>query len=115
MQKRILINLVFLIWSVPALAQSTYLDSLLKVADTAKVDTIRFDAWQELGTNYMESDPAKGIQYGKDMLELSTTINDSVRIGFSYQLLGVCYDYKNNLDSCFYYLRKADTIHIAMN
>jgi two-component system, sensor histidine kinase PdtaS len=115
MKKRFLTNLLVLICSVPVVAQSGYIDSLLKVADTARVDTLRFDTWQELGTHHMESDPPLGIQFGNRMLELARRLNDSVRIGFAYQMLGVCYDYKNDLDSCLYYLYKADTIHISMN
>ena len=110
-----LITLVLLVFFVPALAQTPNTDSLLKVADTARVDTIRFDAWHELGIYYMESEPVKGIEYGFRMTELAQKIGDSGRIALAYQLLGVSYDYKNDLDSCLYFLRKADTIHIVMN
>jgi two-component sensor histidine kinase len=104
-----------LVLCLSSFAQDGKIDSLLKVADTTHTDTIRLDAWQELGTCYMESDPAMGIQYGKLMLELSKNINDSLRIAFAYQILGVCYDYKNDLDSCLYFLAKADAVHIATN
>lgn len=115
MNKRLLIIFGFLVLYLSSLAQPVKTDSLLKVADTTHTDTIRLDAWQELGFHYMESDPLLGLQYGWRMLELSKKINDSLRIAFSYQLLGICYDYKNNLDSCLYFLGKADTIHILTN
>jgi hypothetical protein len=104
-----------LVLCLSSFAQDSKIDSLLKVADTTHTDTIRLDAWQELGTYYMEPDPAMGIQYGQRMLELSKKINDSLRIAFAYQVLGVCYDYKNDLDSCLYFLAKADTIHFSTN
>lgn len=100
---------------LPAFAQAGKTDSLLKVAETTRIDTIRIDTWQELGMIYMESDPALGIRYGQRILELSRKINDSLRIALGYQLLGVSYDYKNDLDSCLFYLNKADTIHIHIN
>jgi two-component sensor histidine kinase len=115
MKKWLPIFLVALVRSVPSLAQSAKIDSLKKVADTARVDTTRLDAYHELGMYYMEPDPVLGLQYAAKMLELSTSIKDSMRMAFAYQLSGVCYDYKNNLDSCLYFLHKADTIHTALN
>lgn len=115
MQIKLLTFLLLLFWSVNLPAQENRVDSLAELAESAPVDTIRIDALQHLGTHYMEADPAKGIQYGQMMLELARDIKDSFRIASALQLLGVCYDYKNDLDSCFHFLRKADSIHIAMN
>lgn len=112
---KLLINLIVLILPAVSFAQSNLTDSLLKVADTTRADTIRLDAWQELGFYYMESEPVKGVAYGLQMVQLASKIKDTARVAFGYQLLGISYDYKNDLDSCLYFLRRADTIFTAMN
>lgn len=114
--KRLCAIIIFLLLSVLYVAaQQSFTDSLLAVAASNQADTVRLQALQELGTCYMESDPVRGIGYAQQMLQLATTAGDSSYIATAYQLMGICYDYKNDLDSCLYFLHVADTIHLLRN
>jgi hypothetical protein len=85
-------------------------DSLKNVVAHSSNDTAVIDAYQQLCMSYQESIPTKGIEYALLGLQKAKQANNKVRIGNLLQSLGVAYDYKNNLDSCFYYLNKSIAI-----
>jgi two-component sensor histidine kinase len=107
MRKFYLIILLFIIISSSLLGQRSQEDSLLNIVKTSKVDTTIIIAYNNLCRNNFESNPDKGIEYGIAGLKLAIETKHKVWEGNLMQSIGICYDYKNNLDSCLYYLKGA--------
>lgn len=88
-------------------AQTPVIDSLLNIAETSTVDTIRIKAYLDAVSYLMDGHPDRGIQYAKTALALARKSNDRMREGDCLKHIGICYDYKGDLDSCFYYVNQS--------
>lgn len=69
------ITAVVLFIILPFSAESANVDSLLHVAQTARLDTVRISAFHQLGKEY--GTETKALNYYQDALALATKINDS--------------------------------------
>jgi two-component sensor histidine kinase len=107
MRKFYLLIPLFIIFSSNLLGQRSQEDSLLNIVKTSKVDTTKIIAYNNLCRNNFESNPDKGYEYGIAGLKLAIETKHEVWQGNLMQSIGICYDYKNNLDSCLYYLKGA--------
>ena len=113
-EKRLCLFLV-LIFPAVIFSQTSKEDSLKKIASSEKVDTGIIDANKQLSNLYQEDKPDEAIYYGLRTLNKARQLKDDFRMGKAYQGIGVCYDYKGNLDSCLYYLEEALTIFKKIN
>ena len=98
-----------------AFSQNTKEDSLKKIATKDAVDTTVIDANKQLCILFQEDKPDEAIYYGLRALNEARQLKDDFRTGKVNQAIGVCYDYKGNLDSCLYYLNEALAIFKAIN
>lgn len=91
--------------------QTKEIDSLVKIAETAKEDTNRINAYLSVIPLVMEGEPVRGVKYGKIALELAKPLKDSSWQGTCLQHIGICYDYKGDLDSCLYFLNASNELY----
>ncbi len=113
-EKRLCFFLVLII-PVAIFSQTSKEDSLKKIAASEKIDTGTIDANRQLCTLFQEEKPDDAIYYGLNALNKARQLKDDFRTGKANQGLGVCYDYKGDLDSCLYYLNEAFAIFIRTN
>lgn len=71
-----------------AVAQTPRADSLLNVAQTAKVDSLRIQSYIDLGNELMGSDVNMSDSYLDEALRLATVSNDSIRLALVYNTKG---------------------------
>lgn len=88
-------------------SQSTPEDSLRNIIANSKNDSTVIVVYNQLCRNYFEVNPDSGIYYGQKGLQIAQHSKYSLWTGNLMQSIGICYDYKNNMDSCLYYLRAA--------
>jgi two-component sensor histidine kinase len=103
----LLTGLLMVAGQMPVFSQNQVVDSLLQITRTTPTDTGRIDAWLSIVPEIMENEPAQGIRYGLQAKAGAEKIKDPFRKGRALQAIGVCYDYKGDLDSCLYYLKAA--------
>ena len=75
----------------------------------------QIDSLIQLANNYVDDQPEKGARYAYDAVSLAAKINNSALIARSLHILGVCYDYAGNLDSCLYCFNKAAGIFRSLD
>lgn len=80
------------------LAEKYLLDYQAANTDSAKCRNL----WQ-VAFNLSGSDPRKGIEYGKQALDLAQKIKDFQLMGDSHNSLGFCFDSAGNADSARYH------------
>lgn len=91
------------VWTA-AIAREPDVDSLLKVLHSNQRDTFKIVAGKKIGQFYIDSDPPKALSYFFPALKLAREKGYFFQEGVILESIGVAYDYKDNLDSCLYYL-----------
>jgi len=107
------IIMLFNLLSLSAKSQNHELDSLRNVLIISKTDSLLFDANRLIATRLWESDPDSAILFGQNALEIARRINDPSKIAMGFQSIGVAYDYKDNLDSCLFFLNEGLAVYKA--
>lgn len=74
-------------------------------------DTTRFDILMDLGNQLGYSDAPAAFKYLQDAYDLAKSKNLYVKMGDALSGFGQAYYRTDNLDSCLYYLKKADTLY----
>jgi signal transduction histidine kinase len=75
MIKRFFYCLAFIIIAAVAQAQQAYIDSLLRIANGTRSDTIRLGVYRSVGRIYAELDPDSSYYYGEKSLQLARQMN----------------------------------------
>ncbi len=88
-------------------AQNRELDSLRNILQTSKVDSVLFDANRLIAMALWENEPDSALYYSNISLSIATQLNDPSKKAMGFQAIGISYDYKDNLDSCLFYLNNA--------
>ncbi|HVW63330.1 MAG TPA: hypothetical protein VHC48_24935 [Puia sp.] len=57
----------------------------------------------------------RGARHAHDAVSLAEKANNSILIARSLHILGVCYDYEGNLDSCLYCFNRAAGIFRSLD
>lgn len=102
-----LFGLVLILNQKQVKAQDREKDSLLQIIQASKVDSVLVNSYSSLSRLFFDSNPNEGIKYARLGLELAQKTNFKLQEGRLNQTIGICYDYKDNLDSCLYYLNIA--------
>ncbi|MCX6210768.1 MAG: tetratricopeptide repeat protein, partial [Bacteroidetes bacterium] len=101
------ILILLILFVTTGFAQQQEKDSLLKIIATSKNDSLILAAHNKLCRNAAQANPDEGIKYGIQGVEKVKNTKFPVWEGSLYQSISLCYDYKNYLDSCLYFLNKA--------
>ena len=108
------------LWFVVALpqsvlAQSSEIDSLRVALVNAQQDSTKLEVYRRLGFAYIYSDPDSTQFLAQEMLALALTQSPPTEVGNAYNLLGISYDIKGQLDSALHffheYLEWSETQH----
>lgn len=104
-----LIACVFTILSLPTIAQTPHIDSLLNVVKTLKEDTLKIQTYREICKAYMMelNDIAKVMEYASKTLELAEPIHYKKGIGYGMFYKGVAYWSKGNYEEALDHYKKA--------
>ena len=117
MGKRIILRYMIILFCFSGYlqAQIPAVDSLVNIANTSTVDTIRIKAYLDAVPFLMEGYPDSGIKYAEAALVIARKTGDRMREADCLKSIGVCYDYKGNLDSCLLYLNQSITLYSSVN
>lgn len=102
--------LVFFAVSICGYSQKNQkVEKLLNELNTVQRDTHQVSIYNQLSTELMEIDANQAKKYALKGLVLSKELNQAYHISWSYNLLGLSFDYLGNADSAlFYYFRSID-------
>ena len=95
--------------------QNAEIDSLKRVVDTDKRDTIRLKALSDLNWLLSSKDAALSKKYGFDELKIARKIDDKKWISQAYNDIGISFYKLGDLDSSLYCYTKAYEIREKLN
>ncbi|MFZ1784691.1 MAG: histidine kinase dimerization/phosphoacceptor domain -containing protein [Ferruginibacter sp.] len=98
-----------------SVAQNPEMDSLKKVLAVSKIDSNLYDANRLMAADFWEIDTDSALMYGNRALAIAKKIKDPAKVAMGYQVIGVSYDYKDNLDSCLKYLNDGLAVYRSIN
>ena len=75
MKRCIVYSIFFFFISTSSVAQRSYLDSLLRIADTSRSDTTRLVIYRNVARIYAELDPDSAYYYAEKLLHLAKQLN----------------------------------------
>lgn len=81
---------------VQSWAQTSKEDSLLKVAQSSKIDSVRIRSYIDLGSELMGSDIGKANGYLDEAIRLATASIDNKRLALAYNVKGRLYAQQGN-------------------
>ncbi|NBB20510.1 tetratricopeptide repeat protein [Runella sp. CRIBMP] len=105
--KRLLLSLFLTLMLNVGVAQRNQVDSLLKQLSIEKVDTNKIAMYAEIGYYYMDNNAGKAIEYFKNALVLSETLNKKYLVSDYNYTIGYCYLIKGDYNKSLEYLLKA--------
>jgi adenylate cyclase len=91
-----IISLCLVVLTLRCYAQNPEAERILKIIPSLKEDSVKVNKLIELGTSYLSSDINEAIKYGNQAHDLADKINYQVGLGYSYNLLGLCYSNQAN-------------------
>jgi len=91
------------------------IDRLLKIVQEGNADTAVVRAYNELATAMLGIDDKRARNYAFKGLQLSTKLKNNLLKGWSYNLLGLAYDYMAQPDSALYYYHESITLKQKIN
>ena len=89
--------------ALSANAQTAHIDSLRRIVEQNKRDTVQLNALNELCYEFIRKDIAKEKEYAHQGVELSKALNSTLLTGF-YGFLTTAYQSSGHLDSAKFYL-----------
>lgn len=108
------LGLFALLLSSQLLAQ-TDKDSLLRVVKNSNHDTLTINTYLQLCKIYQDENPDSTLFFALKAEKLAKKINDPFREIRAIHEKAVAYDLKDNLDSCTFFLNKADSGYTALH
>jgi signal transduction histidine kinase/CheY-like chemotaxis protein/Tfp pilus assembly protein PilF len=100
------LGLIF-ISSIILAQDATLADKYLVDYQNSETDSARCRNLWQVAFNLSGSDPSKGIQYGKQALQLAEKVENYQLIGDSHNSLGFCFDSAGNADSSAYHFEQS--------
>ncbi|MDR3679177.1 MAG: hypothetical protein P4L41_04355 [Flavipsychrobacter sp.] len=85
------------------------IDSMLTLLPAVKEDTLRISLLSQIAVNYCQTDPVKGIKYGKNALDLSTDLHYQHGIMAASMALGRGYSVQGDRNVALKYFQDALT------
>jgi two-component sensor histidine kinase len=108
--------LFILLFPLGILAQNkAKMDSLLTIVERGKADTTLINAYNELATALLGADDKRARDFAFKGLRLSTKLKNNSLKGWSYNLLGLAYDYLAQPDSALYFYRESIAVKRKIN
>lgn len=109
MRKFIFLYLFFLlpVFCRAQLQGQALVDSLLKRLPGVVEDSFKIKLLNKLSNTYKTIDPDKGIEYGRQSLELSEKLGSRRGIASGYNVIGINYHYKSDYKKALEYYTKA--------
>lgn len=89
-------------------------DSDRKTENYPKQDSKRLNLLLEICREIGSSDSRALIQYSKEALAISKSANDQSRIGESYKLIGLGFQYNSEADSALFYFEKSVETYVEL-
>ena len=106
--------LLFLSCAGTCFSQQKKIDSLQNLLKTSIADSTRFKLLIEITSFYTNSDPKKGIVYGKQALELAEKLGKKERLAEALTWLGDSYRETGNYEDALDHLGKALSIYLEL-
>ena len=108
---KILLLLTFIYAGPLNAQQNKKLDSLLKVYQNHKDDTLKVKTLAHLYNSLLYTDPETALKYAREELRLSEKLHYSKGIGWSTYHIGAYYLNGGNIDSARYYLNRSMEVY----
>ena len=108
------ILLVMLFSTLNVDGKNAVIDSLKDALVHVTADSVESDIYFQLCIHYQDDMPDSALLFSRKAESAALRCNDPFRLGRAMQARGVSFDIANNLDSCLYYLKLADSIYTSL-
>ncbi len=114
-RKQLLSTLCVLALFTATFAQTTAVDSLWTVFESAETDSTKVDALNWLSEAYQNNSFEVAKNYAHRALRYAKKINYRPGVFHAFNNLGICHDYTSNPDSARYYYQKSLEVALVLN
>lgn len=94
--------------------QQQYADSLIRVLNKSKKDSLKVKILENLGHHYVASDPAKGLDFALEANALANELKLPDRIASSLAVMAINYDALMEFDKAIEFNQKASAIYLNL-
>jgi len=92
----LLIPIIFLTFNSLAQTNDPQIDSLKRILASQKIDSIKVNTLNSIGSLYLDIDLNEAIKYGNEARDLAEKVKYRKGLGYAYKLIGLGYAYLNN-------------------
>ncbi len=86
-------------------------DSLLKILDTEKQDSILQPTLNRIGSYYLDNNPGKALEYFERSAELAKKLQRTLPLANNYYDIGFCYLLRGNFDKALDYYQQSARLY----